>query len=447
MEKTISDFLNTENKEYAMYVLERRAIPSIVDGLKTSQRKILSDAFDIWKSNKKTLKVFQFAGSVAFNKNYNHGNVALEETIVGLCQDFKNNICLFDREGQFGSLRHPKGYGAARYIGCSLSPISSKIFLDNDLTTLLETDGHVVEPKFFLPIIPMLLVNGTSGIAVGFASNVLNRDPLTIVSNCISYLKNGKLKEMPPFINGFKGDIIQDSINPLKWYFKGSYVKVNSTTIRITEYCPQMTYDNIEKNLFKLNDLNVIVNYENNSKDSIDIIVKFKKEDLDKLSDAAIRKLLELDSSDVDDLTVLDENGKLKIFTNTVDILNHFMEFRLKIYTLRKNKLILNLKNNIELIANKKRFIQLYIDKKIKIAKVEKIKIIEQLTDLKFLKIDDTFDYLLNMPIYALTMERVLKLEEEYSEKILELEKIQKISEKDMYLEYLKTLENILKKK
>lgn len=448
MEKTISDFLNKENKEYAMYVIERRAIPSIIDGLKTSQRKIIAEAFNIWRTSKRPLKIFQFAGSIALNMRFHHGNVALEDTIVGMCQDFKNNICLFERDGQFGSMRHPNGYGAARYIGCSLSDITYKLYQDNDLTTTLIDDGFEIEPKQFFPIIPMVIVNGSSGIAVGFASNVLNRNPRDVISSCISYLKTGKVTDqLVPYFKDFSGEIIQDETNNLKWYFRGAYEIANTSTVKITEYCPDMSYEKIEAHLFSLEEKNKIVSYENNSKDSIDITVKFRREDLEKYDDIQLRKLLKLDSSDTENLTVLDENGKLKIFTNVQDIIKYFVDFRIKYYTLRKEKKISELEKILIVLENRIKFIKLVIDNKIKIAKNTKAQIVENLEKLKFLKIDDSYDYLLNMALYSLTIERLEHLDNEYKSKKEELEIIKKTDEKTMFILDLKNLESELKKK
>lgn len=447
IKKTITEYLNEGNAGYALYTIENRAIPSVVDGFKTSQRKVLSDALEVWKNTKSPKRVYQFAGSVAFNKKFHHGNTSLEDTIVGMCQDFKNNLSLFDTDGQFGSMRLPNGVGASRYIGCSLNDLQKNIFLDNNLLEILEDEGSKVEPKYFLPIIPTVLVNGTSGIAVGFASTIFNRHPLELIETCLNYLKTGKIKgDLKPFIKNYSGDIIRDSENNLRFFFKGSFIKVNQTTVKITEYEPSMTYDKIEELLYNLVENGKIVSYENLSKDTIEINVKFRKDELEKLSEQDLRMLFKLDSSDTENLTVLDENGKLKIFSNTEDLIKHFLDFRLTFYQKRKELLLHDLERQLTIFKNKARFVELVGKKTIKINNQVKIVVIEQLVKNKFNTIDESFDYLLGMSIYSFTEEYYQKFLEGIKNVEIEIVKVLSIGEKDMYIEDLKNLQSIVKK-
>ena len=187
-EKTISDFLANEYKEFAMYVVEGRAIPSVIDGFKPSQRKIIHVANQIWKTGgEKTLKVFQLSGKVASDCFYHHGDASLSNAIITMAQKFKNNASLLEEDGQFGSLRSPQA-GAPRYIGTKLSDNFRLIYKDFELLEHKEEEGESIEPKFFLPIVPTVLLNGSSGIAVGFASNVLNRDIKSIIDACVKVL-------------------------------------------------------------------------------------------------------------------------------------------------------------------------------------------------------------------------------------------------------------------
>ncbi len=171
-EKTISEFLSNEYKEFAMYVIEGRAIPSVIDGFKPTQRKIIHIANQIWRTgNEKTLKVFQLSGKVASDCFYHHGDMSLSNAIITMAQRFKNNAPLLEEEGQFGSLRSPQP-GAPRYIGTKLSENFRLIYKDFELLEFKEEEGEVIEPHYFLPIVPTVLLNGSSGIAVGFASNI-----------------------------------------------------------------------------------------------------------------------------------------------------------------------------------------------------------------------------------------------------------------------------------
>lgn len=446
-EKSISQFLNEENKEYSLYVLERRAMPSIIDGLKTTQRKVLGASKEIWKTGKNETfkKIYQLAGIIADSKKYHHGNVALENTIVGMGQQFKNNIELFDLEGQWGFLRVPQA-GAARYIGCSLHSNFYTIFKDFNLTIKQFEEGYEIEPKYYLPIIPMIIINGSQGIAVGFASKILNRDPKRIIDVCIKNLKGQKYnKVFKPLIREFNGKVEQDLENPLKWLFYGTYEKVNKTTLRVTEFSPDMTYEKIEKHFSALEDSTKIVSYENNSKDKVDVIVKLKRDYLDNASDFELRKLLNTDSSITENLTMLDENENIIIFDNINDIINYFITFRLKFYAKRKKALIEDLEKNILTISNRLKFIKAIIDKKLSINNVAKDIIVKKIIALKISKIDNSYGYLLNMSIYSLTKELFDKLKKDLLLKKQELGLVKKRKEKEMYLEDLTILKKIIK--
>ena len=150
-EKSISEFLSDEYKEFAMYVIEGRAIPSVIDGFKPTQRKIIHIANQIWRTgNEKTLKVFQLSGKVASDCFYHHGDMSLSNAIITMAQRFKNNASLLEEEGQFGSLRSPQA-GAPRYIGTKLSENFRLIYKDFELLNFKEEEGESIEPHYFLP--------------------------------------------------------------------------------------------------------------------------------------------------------------------------------------------------------------------------------------------------------------------------------------------------------
>ena len=167
--RTITSFLENEVREYAKDVIENRAIPSVIDGLKPTARKVVYIANKKWKTlSEKPMKVFQLTGAVAEQAYYHHGDASLNSTIVNMAQRFKNNMPLLEDIGQYGTLRSPYA-GAPRYISTRLSSNFRLIYKDFDLLENQVDEGNVIEPKYFLPIIPACIVNGSSGIAVAFA--------------------------------------------------------------------------------------------------------------------------------------------------------------------------------------------------------------------------------------------------------------------------------------
>ena len=434
VEKTISEFLSSEYKEFAMYVIEGRAIPSVIDGFKPTQRKIIHISNQTWKTgNEKTLKVFQLSGKVASDCYYHHGDASLSNAIITMAQRFKNNAPLLEEDGQFGSLRSPQA-GAPRYIGTKLSENFKLIYKDFELLEYKEEEGESIEPKYFLPIVPAVLLNGSSGIAVGFASNVLNRDIKSIIDACVKVLAGKEPGEVKPTLNGFNGEFIQDKENNKRWVIRGKYDKVNTTTVKITELPPSMTYEKYEDILDKLVDDKVIVTYDDNCKDNIDYTIKFTRSDLEKLDEEKLIKLLKLEESSTEIFSTLDEFGKLMIFENTADIIKYFVNFRLKYYHKRKQFLLDKMNRELKILSNRGRFIKAIIDGKLKVNNVSKAIIIEGIEAMNLDKIDDSYDYLLRMPIYSLTKEMYDKLKEDFTIKKEEIKTLEATDPKDMYL-------------
>lgn len=442
-EKTISDFLSNDYKEFAMYVVEGRAIPSCIDGLKPSQRKIVHVSNQVWKTgNEKSLKVFQLSGKVASDCYYHHGDASLSNAIINIAQKFKNNAPLLEEIGQFGSLRSPQA-SAPRYIETKLSDNFKLLYKDFDLLDYKEEEGESIEPKFFLPIIPTVLINGGSGIAVGFASNVLNRNVKDVIDSCTKVINGKSATDVYPSLNGFKGTYTMDPENKKRWVIRGVFEKVNTSTIRITELPPSMTYEKYEEILDKLVDNKDIVSYDDNCKDNVDYTLKFTRVDLEKHDNDKLYKLLKLEEAQTEIYSTLDEHGKLKIFENVSDIIQYFVEFRLIFYNKRKEFMLNKMSHELKVLSNRGRFIKAILDEKIKINNMSKSEIITQIESLNLDKIDDSYDYLLRMPIYSLTKELFDKLKEDFKLKKEEIEKLKATDPKDMYLDDL----NELKKK
>ena len=442
-EKTITEFLSVEYKDFAMYSIEGRAIPSCIDGFKPSQRKVIHVANQIWKTgNEKVLKIFQLSGKVASDVFYHHGDASLNSAIINMAQKFKNNAPLLEEDGQFGSLRSPQA-GAPRYIGTKLSDNFRLMYKDFDLLNYKEEEGEKIEPEFFLPIIPTVLINGSSGIAVGFATNILNRDVKSVTDSCIKVLTEKKIEEIAPSLREFTGDFVQDTENHKRWIIRGKIERLNTSTVKITELPPSMTFEKYEDLLDKLCETKEIVSYDDNCKDSIEYIIKFTRSDLEKATDEKLIKMFKLEEASTEIFSTLDENGKLKIFETTSEIIEYFVAFRLSYYHKRKEFMLAKMNHDLKILSNRGRFIKAILDEKLKINNVSKALIIEGIIEMKLDKIDDSYDYLLRMPIYSLTKELFDKLKEDFTSKKAEIKKLEETDPKDMYLDDL----NDLKKK
>ena len=446
--KNVSDFLNTEVKEYSVDVIENRAIPSVIDGLKPTARKVVYIADKIWKTgNEKPMKVFQFVGKMAADAYYHHGDASANQVVTGMGQTFKNSLPLLDGIGQYGTLRSPEA-GAPRYISTKLSQNFRNLYKDFELLENQIDEGVVVEPNFFLPIVPTVILNGSSGIAVGFASNILNRNPKDVIDNCIAYLNGKNVKEMKPWLSEFNGEWIRDTENKNKWYIRGKYeIHETKPEIHITELPPDITFEKYESYLDELVENKTIRDYDNNSSSSVDYVLKFKKEEFDKIvSDKEkLEKLLKINDSVTENLTTLDENGKLKIFDCAEDMLSYFVDFRIKYYEKRKEYLINKWNDELDVINMKAKFIKSIIDKKLTINNKPKDEIVSWLSKNDYKLIDDSYNYLLSMPIYSLTKEKYEELLQKAKAKKEQIVEFMKKGTKEMYLEDLYELKKKIK--
>ena len=444
--RTVTSFFDKEYLEYARYVVENRAIPSCIDGLKPTQRKVVYIANKIWKTgNEKPMKLFQLAGRVAAEAFYHHGNTSLESSMVGMAQKFKNSLPLLEGVGQFGSLRSPAA-GAPRYISAKLHPNFRLLYQDFDLLENKIEEGEKIEPAFFLPIVPTVILNGTSGIAVGFATNILNRNPKDVVDACIATLNNKRMKVLAPWIHEFKGTFTRDLENPKTWKIKGEYKIINTTTVKITAIPPNYTYERYEEILNLLMEKGVITSYDDNSSETIEYILKFRRSVLnDLVSKGKLDNALRINTQETENLTTIDENGELKIFTKAEDIVKHFVEVRLKWYQIRKDFLIDKTEKQLSLVTNKARFINDIIKGKLKINNVPKETIVTYLKTNNYDTVHGTYDYLLSMSIHSLTKERYEKLLLEKEGCIIALKTLKATDPKEMYLNDLKKLKASIK--
>jgi DNA topoisomerase-2 len=444
--RTVTSFFDEEYLGYARYVVNSRAIPHLIDGLKPTQRKIIYVANNVWKKGtEKPMKLFQLAGRVAADSYYHHGNSSLESSMVNMAQVFKNSLPLLKGYGQFGDLRSPEA-GAPRYIEATLHPNFRLLYKDFDLLTPKIEEGCEIEPEFFLPIVPTVILNGSSGIAVGFSTNILNRNPQDVVNACLATLASKPVTELKPCVTGFSGKFTRDLDNPLRWHIDGSYQVANSNMVRITEIPPFFTCESYEEHLNMLVEKGDIIDYEDNCSGNINYEVKFHRKTLsDLVSSQKLGKLLKMSTTETENLTVIDETGVLRIFAKAEDIISHFVGVRLGYYDLRKQHLIQKLERELIMISNRARFIKDIIEGRLAINNRPKAAIESDLAELRYDQVDGSWGYLLSMPIHSLTSERFSELLQVKGEKEAELNAVRLIQPRDMYVSDLTELQRALK--
>jgi DNA topoisomerase-2 len=445
--KTVTEYLDQDYAMYGMYTLENRAIPSVIDGFKPTARKIIFIADKVWRTgSEKPLKIFQLGGRIASEAHYHHGDASLSGAIIGMAQSFKNSLPLLEEIGQFGSIRSPEA-GAPRYISTKLTKNFRLLYKDFELLENQVEEGNVIEPKFFLPIIPTVLLNGSSGIAVGFATNILNRNPLDLIDACIKVLDGKRVGKLLPWLKDYNGPIEQVGTSN-QYIMRGLYQITNTTTVMVSELPPSVTFQKYEAHLNSLQDRGIISSYEDNSANGINYIIKFARATLTNLIEKdKLDQTLKMVETETENLTCLDERGKLLIFENIPQIVEYFTNFRLSFYSKRKAFLINKYNEELTYLSNRARFIKLIIDGKLKVNNVPRKEIILYLETNKFDQVNGTYLYLLNMPIHSLSKETYEALLKEVSEKQADLAEIKKKDPTDMYREDLNELKKNLKTK
>lgn len=460
---TYEEFIEKEMIHFSKYDCER-SIPNLMDGLKTSQRKILFTAFKRNLVNE--IKVAQFSGSVSEMSCYHHGEQSINGAIVNMAQNFvgSNNINLLEPKGQFGTrIRGGDDSASERYIFTNLNKITRWIFphADDNVLTYLDDDGTLVEPVYYTPIIPMILVNGSKGIGTGFSTDIMCYDPISIINEMCNRLKGIEttFENIKPYYDGFKGSITSLTDNKNKYLIKGVYEVISAKQVRITEL-PIGTWTEDYKEY--LEDLisgekdkkkeNIVRDYSDTSTEKvIDIVVTFSNGAISKLMEEkndengcnGLEKLLKLYTIKTStNMHMFDEQEKLCHFKSVQDIIEKFMIVRLDAYVKRKEYQIKQLTREMEVLKNKARFIMELLNNKIDMRGKKKEQVKEMLYDMKYDKVDDDdeYKYLVKMPMDMVTTENVKHLNDEKDNKIKELNKLKNTTEKEMWIDELEKL-------
>lgn len=448
---TYEDFIDKELIHFSNYDVER-SIPNICDGLKVSQRKIL---FACFKKNltTKEIKVAQLAGYVSENAAYHHGEASLQSAIVGMAQKFvgSNNINLLKPNGQFGTRRlGGKDAASPRYIFTLLEQVTMALFRKDDsgVLTYLNDDGLDVEPEYYMPVIPMVLVNGALGIGTGFSTNIPCYNPKDIMGVVRQIIAGENVDgiELKPWYRGFNGTIEKSGD---KYVSRGTFTKVTATKVDITELPVGMWIQDFKEFLEEYMDKHPeIKNYESHYTDkevrfsiffntgaSCDEYLKLESNGYTKLENEF--KLVSSKLLSTSNMYLFNSKCQIQKYATVIDIIKDWCLVRLTYYTKRKDKLLAELKADMEMLNNKIRFIKAVVAEQIVVHKMKKHELEERLEKDKYTKIEDKYDYLLRIPIYNLTIDKVAELEAEKAKADAEYNRVLNLDVKDWWSEDL----------
>ena len=427
-----NDFVNKELIHFSIYDCER-SIPNMVDGLKTSLRKILYCAFKRRLTSE--VKVAQFSGYVSEHSEYHHGESSLNSSIIGMAQNFvgSNNLNLLEPHGQFGGrLFGGDDCASERYIFTQLNPLTRFVFPETDdpIMKYLNEEGTMIEPEYYVPILPMVLVNGISGIGTGFSSSIPPFCPTQLVDYIRKRLRGDTSTTVfVPYYENFLGTVSVIPDEPNKYLIKGVYQKIDEDKIRITELpvgtwtMPYLTFleglvdggvDKAGKRLAP-----TIKDFVSNSTEKmVDIQVTFPKGRLAELETGVaggVDKVLKLSTTvSTTNMHLFDAECKLKKYTTISEIIDAFSMVRLATYHQRKVAQIEEMERVLVKLSNKAKYIQCVLDGTIDLRRKTTEQIDTMLLEHGLVKLGDHgYDYLVKMPMVSVSTEQVDKLMKE----------------------------------
>jgi len=446
-----------------------RSIPNIMDGLKPSQRKVLYGSF---KRNltKHEIKVAQLAGYISEHAAYHHGEVSLENTIKNMAQDYvgSNNLNYLEPIGQFGT-RLMGGDDAAqsRYIFTKLSHLTRALYKQEDdkLCKILNDDGFPIEPEYYYPIIPTILMNGSSGIGTGFSTDIPKYNPLDLSQYVLNMIDEKENIILKPWYRGFSGTI--ESTSPGSYITRGRFEVINDSTICVTElpigvwtekYIEYLDKISVERG--KETAKNFVRSFKDDSTEtSVNITIKMNPLSIKKWNNKIgkdgvieLENRLKLTSSvSITNMHMFNDKCRMTKFKHVDDIINSWYNIRKNIYVKRREYLLEQLKKELDIIKFKVQFIMEIIAETLEIRNIKKQVIINSLVEKnypKFITKDNTpsYDYLLGMDLYKLTSEEIDELKKKKEMKQSEYDILFNKTASDLWKEDINQFTELYKK-
>lgn len=478
-------FVNKDLIHFSNRDLER-SIPNLLDGFKESTRKIFYGC-QKRKLYSKEIKVAQLSGYISEVSAYHHGENSLQQAIIGMAQNYvgANNIGLLEPVGQFGT-RIKGGSDAAspRYIHTKLNELAKALFNPDDNAVLkrLDDDGMLIEHEYYIPVIPMVLVNGGIGIGTGFSTNIPNHNPTDIINECrkiinildkheppsnkeelkqlFPYIDKARLSKLTPWYLGFKGTIHEEKEGTFQ--SKGVWKWLDDNTLEITELPIGTWTDDYKEFLTSLlaNNSPVLKDFESHYTDkSVHFILKFYPN-----TKAAVELTLEQEfkltstkNLSLNNIHLYNEDGAIQKYKNTEEIIKAWSKVRLEKYYERKKHQLKVLDNKFTLVSAKCRFIQEIIDNTINVMNRKQKDLEAELSQKGYPMLSDKvieadedqeptievldYDYLIKMPIQQLTFEKKQALEKEANRLDMAIRDLKNKAIHNIWLEELNKVE------
>lgn len=435
-----SNYIKEQRRGYFIYVLESRALPHLSDGLKSAQRRGLWVGRDGGKYKTSTL-----AGTTMSI----HPHAEISDVLSNMAGPWSNNIPLFTGIGAFGTMLAPSSFGAPRYTSVKVSDFTKDvIFADIEIIPMQPNyDDTSEEPTHFLPLVPIVLLNPTFGIAGGFQCNILPHDLKDIVESQINYLNGKKIEAPMPYFKPIDCRAISVNVdsktNNNRYTFEGEFEQLNSSEIRITKLPYGKEHSKFIDHLVKLEEEDKIIGFDDFSKDKINIIVKFSRGFVNNSTRADLVNILKLFNTETDNMNVINFDGETVLSTNFVEVIKQFSDWRLGYYYKRYERLLMILEVEIQKLKD----IILAINKNvggIAVKTKSKFELEEFLEAIGIVNLD----YISSLPVYRFTEEEKTKTQKKLEEALVKREEYVDLlkDESKRAKVYISELKGVLKK-
>jgi DNA topoisomerase II len=368
-------------------------------------------------------------------------------------------------------------------IAQQLEPITPCIFHpdDMDLLNYLDDDGISIEPEYYVPVIPLVLVNGSDGIGTGWSSTVPNHCARQVIANLRMMINGQEPPTLHPNYYGFTGEITKHSQKSDSYEVNGSVERVDDTTLMITELpIRKWTQDYkvfLEGMLTgdKKEDPCITDFRENHTDSTVSFTITAEKEMIDEFekSKGGLMAKFKLNSTvSTSNMNLFDTGGKIRKFKSAEDIMSSFYAIRLEFYVKRKARLVEKLSKEKRMLENKARFVEEVCRGDLIVSNRKRKEILSELknrgyelfpkdekkgdgeaeeveeetvdTDIHIATLAKGYEYLLGMKIWSLTFEKAEKLRSELAEKKKELADLEATEPSQIWLKDLDAIDTAL---
>lgn len=436
----LEDFYNKDFVNYASYD-NLRKIASCIDGQKNSSRKVCCCLLD--KNIKDFIKVSQLGSKICEYTDYLHGSI--DGVVVTLGQDYAgtNNVPLVQKRGNFGTRFSPEA-SAARYIFARGSEALFKWFKPEDQPILIRQyfEGTEIEPQFYLPSFPVILINGSEGISSGFAQKILPRSFESIREYMAKLLRGDTISPefeestFTPSFNGFRGTV--QKLDRCQWQISGTFERTKVNQVKVTEVPVGYSLKTYLQVLNKLEDDKKITSFVDKSdNDQFEFLVNFPPRTLSRMSDPEVIDLLKLTKVVTENFTCLDENNKIIVFNDAKELFEYYWKFKLENLDRRKHSQVENLARELTLLESRLTFVKAVQGGELELNNRKKTDILKDIDALDVFKDGNNntrYDYLLRMPMYSLSAEKVKELEQAIKLTTKNLRDLKKKSLQELWL-------------